>query len=235
MRFTTAEFSNPGGHQPNEDSLAFQSEQDSGVWTIADGLGGHGHGDQASLAAVQKVLEITSHTFLLSTENVRNLYTKVNQEIFRLNGPRTTLVTAFIQGNNLLYANEGDSRFYLFRNGQMLRHTDDHNVAYLSCLSGKTRYEDLRFDADRSKILRAVGGSQESDAQIYAAEIIAPGDALLLCTDGFWEYVFETEMEIDLCKSTTPKRWIDLMLLRLIRRCREKNDNFSAIAVFIGS
>jgi len=58
-------------------------------------------------------------------------------------------------------------------------------------------------------------------------------EAFLLCTDGFWEYVFENEMEIDLAKSDSPEKWIRFMTWRLSRRVSGTNDNFTALAVFI--
>jgi serine/threonine protein phosphatase PrpC len=56
--------------------------------------------------------------------------------------------------------------------------------------------------------------------------------AFLLCTDGFWEYVLEEEMEIDLTKSNTPSEWISFMTQRLAKKVNGKNDNFTAGAVF---
>ena len=60
-----------------------------------------------------------------------------------------------------------------------------------------------------------------------------PGDAFLLCSDGFWEFVYNEEMQADLLKAETPVQWVRLMLLRHIRRTPPGNDNFSAIAVFV--
>ena len=60
-----------------------------------------------------------------------------------------------------------------------------------------------------------------------------PGDAFLLCSDGFWEYVYNEEMQADLCKARTPEEWTEFMLLRHIRRVPSGNDNFSFIAVFV--
>lgn len=59
------------------------------------------------------------------------------------------------------------------------------------------------------------------DAGVKEAEVGAlkeEGDALLLCTEGFWRYVYETEMEIDLCKAANSQEWLETMLLRLVQR-----------------
>ena len=62
---------------------------------------------------------------------------------------------------------------------------------------------------------------------------LRPGDAFLLCSDGFWEYVYQEEMLADLLKAETPEGWARDMLLRHIRRTPPGNDNFSLITVFV--
>jgi serine/threonine protein phosphatase PrpC len=54
-----------------------------------------------------------------------------------------------------------------------------------------------------------------------------------MCTDGFWEYVTEAEMVVDLAKSNTTTEWLERMELRLIARVSGDNDNYTALAVFI--
>lgn len=66
--------------------------------------------------------------------------------------------------------------------------------------------------------------------QIREPVDIEPGDAFLLCTDGFWEYVYETEMEIDLIKSRSPKEWTEYMVKRLLLRPAAERDNFTVLA-----
>lgn len=61
----------------------------------------------------------------------------------------------------------------------------------------------------------------------------APGDAFLLCSDGFWEFVYNEEMLADCLKARTPEEWGRLMLLRHICRTPTGNDNLSLIAVFV--
>ena len=60
-----------------------------------------------------------------------------------------------------------------------------------------------------------------------------PGDAFLLCSDGFWEYVLENEMEIDLSKSNSAEEWVKFMLVRLLLKMNGKNDNFTVIGGII--
>jgi serine/threonine protein phosphatase PrpC len=92
----------------------------------------------------------------------------------------------------------------------------------------------VRFHDDRNKLLKVLGNDENLNIRkIDDAVSIESGDAFLLCSDGFWEYVYEVEMEADLIKSDSPKDWIEYMIKRLLLRVTGNNDNFTAIAGFI--
>ena len=57
------------------------------------------------------------------------------------------------------------------------------------------------------------------------------GDAFLICSDGFWEYVNEDDMEDALALSASPKEWVEKMLVSLHKHAKKNNDNYSVIAV----
>ena len=82
----------------------------------------------------------------------------------------------------------------------------------------------------RSSLLRAMGNPVCTPEG--GEDPARPGDAFLLCSDGFWEFVYNEEMLVDCLKSRTPEEWARRMLLRHIRRTPPGNDNFSVIAVF---
>jgi serine/threonine protein phosphatase PrpC len=103
----------------------------------------------------------------------------------------------------------------------------------MAVFAGEITPAQIRFHEDRNKVLRALGNDLDIKPEISMPLQLASGfHAFLLCTDGFWEYVLEEEMEIDLSKSHAPQEWISLMLQRLYKRVDGANDNFSAIAVF---
>ena len=64
---------------------------------------------------------------------------------------------------------------------------------------------------------------------------LTAGDAVILCTDGFWEYVYEEEMEADLLSSATPEEALNKMETRLLSRVGKFNDNYSAIVAKIAA
>ena len=144
---------------------------------------------------------------------------------------KTTTVALALEGDLAFWAHVGDSRLYRFSDGQLVFATRDHSVTYMKYLGGEISYMDVYHDDDRSSLLRVLGKSS-CQPETGQAELKS-GDAFLLCSDGFWEYVYQEEIQADLLKAETPAQWVQLMLLRQIRRTPPGNDNFSVIAVFV--
>ena len=125
----------------------------------------------------------------------------------------------------------GDSRLYHFRDGKLLKQTTDHSVSQMAVFMGEITTHEIRFHEDRNKVLRALG-SNSAKAEISEETELEEGrDAFLLCTDGFWEYVYEQEMEQALSQADSPKDWIRRMQKILQTRVPADNDNFTAAAV----
>ena len=125
----------------------------------------------------------------------------------------------------------GDSRLYYFRNGRLEKQTLDHSVSQIAVLMGEIPQEGIRFHADRNRVLRALG-SGNAKPDISPLMELKEDTAFLLCTDGFWEYVYEREMEETLKEAREPAVWLEKMRGILEKRIPEGNDNFSAAAVF---
>ena len=100
---------------------------------------------------------------------------------------------------------------------------------------GRIPLRDIRSDKDQNKLTRVLGSDYyiPPDCDIYNTPL-AVGDAFILCTDGFWEYVYEEEMEADLYASNaTPDKALALMEQRLLARVNKFNDNYSAIVAMV--
>ena len=144
---------------------------------------------------------------------------------------KTTAAALSIHEDTAVWGHMGDSRLYRFSGGALVQFTRDHSVTYMKYLGGEISYMDICHDDDRSSLLRVLG---RAPCKPEAAQSeTAPGDAYLLCSDGFWEYVYREEILADLLKAETPQTWAESMLLRHIRRVPEGNDNFSLITVFV--
>lgn len=234
-------YSNMGARPLNEDSYGVKNDENRCIAVLCDGLGGYNCGEVASQIAVKNIMEGISQIDELNADNIYNVLKIVNdglvkQQIIKpeQNGMRTTAVGCIIDDEELTYFNSGDSRFYFFSNGVLNTMTKDHSVSQMSVELGEMQFDDIRFDADRNKLLKVLGESTTNEVgTIYRPITYKSGDAFLLCSDGFWEYVLEEEMEIDLSKSETAKEWIEFMLVRLLLKFSDKNDNFTVVGGII--
>ncbi|MCX4320862.1 MAG: protein phosphatase 2C domain-containing protein [Lachnospiraceae bacterium] len=238
------DYSDQGGREYNEDSCLLRWKDEFFCAAVADGLGGHGGGDVASSLAVRAVeagfsgitekRQMTKETlekwFACATEAVLKQQTKICQM-------RTTLVVLCLADTQsekkACWAHLGDSRLYHFVDGQQVFCTFDHSVSRMAVLAGEITMDDIRFHSDRNKLIKVIGKSKDTVPE-YGECILKPGKhAFLLCTDGFWEYVTEKEMEKTLKKASSPEKWILAMRKILAGRVDGTQDNNSAIAVFV--
>jgi serine/threonine protein phosphatase PrpC len=239
--FTTAVVSAAGGRAYNQDCARHAERADLHCWALADGLGGHGGGELAADLAVTSLLaQFESHaecspaalrTYVAAASAA---VVKGQQENPSQAAMRTTLVVLLADPAGALWAHVGDSRLYYLRAGRIARQTRDHSVPQAMVEAGKISAGEVRFHEDRNRLLRSVGGPGDAGGTFEdQCQELAPGDAFLMATDGFWEYVKELEMEVELAKAVTPDQWLEGMAARLRARAPEDNDNYSAIAVFV--
>jgi serine/threonine protein phosphatase PrpC len=247
MYFDTAMLTSSGGREDNEDYCGYHMKDDGiqGCWALADGLGGHMGGALASRAAVEAVLANYETNPALSGEalaahlEAANLAVQQKQQNEpNLASMRTTLVILVTSGESALWAHVGDSRLYHFRSGKVTKRTQDHSVPQRLADAGEITEDQIRFHEDRNRLLRSLGAKADPGGTILKAPVeIQSGDAFLLCSDGFWEWVTESEMEEDLAEveqaeeRPTSAAWLSAMEARLTARATPENDNYSAVAV----
>lgn len=231
MIIDIAKYSNSGGHQINEDSIYCSSD----LFVVADGLGGHYGGENASAAAVRCISE--KYRGDISDVEIAQLLEAANDAVNQLNdGSHTTLAAAFVSGERMRIANVGDSRVYIFRGNKVHTVTKDHSVCQAAVDMGEMSYDDIRFSDDRSRLLKVLGGEGHLNLKTkYQPVELCDGDAFLLCSDGFWEYVHEREMEADLLKADSAESWKRLMLKRQLLKAKNKGDNYSLICGIVHS
>lgn len=237
MKFSAYAYTNRGGRDSNEDSIRCQIQGQRGAFLVADGLGGHQSGEVASALAADVILAGCTAGAAPDRDALLDLFQAANQELRRQQAVpgqedmKTTAVALCLNGDQAVWAYIGDSRLYRFSGGELADLTRDHSVTYKKFLGGEISYMDVYHDDDRSSLLRVLG--KESCQPEGCTAAVAPGDAFLLCSDGFWEYVYNEEIQADLCKARTAEDWAERMLLRHIRRTPPHNDNFSLITVFV--
>lgn len=228
-----------GNRECNEDSIGVIQGKDFLSLIVADGLGGQDHGEVASQIAVQTASELFNEAdwndkvFNDYFQNTNDRVLKRQKQEEKPQNMMTTVVMGCISGNMLHIAHSGDSRLYYFRHKKVKFRTIDHSVPQYLALSGEIKEKDIRNHPDRSRLLKAVGQSAGKDFYEVDKPIkTRSGDAILLCSDGFWEYVDENEMSRCLKSASSSDEWLKMMEDIALDRGKESSmDNYSAIAV----
>lgn len=236
-------YTNPGGREDNEDSADHRIDGDRGFFVLADGLGGHRGGADASALVVESMLSGWGEAPGESMgERLAACISQANQAVLNEQQGRglvmkSTVVALALDAGKAAWAHVGDSRLYHITGGHIYHATRDHSVTYKKYLMGEIRREEINFDEDRSSLLRVVGDAAKclpECGEPLNGGAVLPGDAFLLCSDGFWEYLFDEEILIDRLKAESPRQWAESMLLRLLPRMRPGSDNLTLMTVFVG-
>lgn len=204
-------------HKPNEDSLfavqgarTFNSlPQQFGLFVIADGMGGHANGGDASRTAIQNMIDfmlprisvadpaIDDQGYLkLLEEGVQHANLAVHQRNLQDRADMgTTMTTALVIGAMAYIANVGDSRTYLYRQSTGLsKVTRDHSVVASLVDAGIIKPDDIYTHPKRNQIYRSLGEKQVVEVDTFTVELQA-GDKLLLCSDGLWDLVRDPDIQ----------------------------------------
>ncbi len=203
--------------RPNEDNLAVLHSTcaHSGrllpldLYVVADGMGGHSHGEEASRLAIQCMIQavipdiigsdLISDEFILETlvEGVqwanRTVY-----ESSQKNGSDmgTTITAALVFDGNAYIVNVGDSRTYVYHNreGQLVQVTRDHSLVARLVETGVISRDAAYTHPNRNKVYRGLGDKDTVKVDRFTLSV-STGDYLLLCSDGLWEMVRDQEIE----------------------------------------
>lgn len=170
----------------NEDSLyptTSGSSDDKVLLIVADGMGGHVAGEVASRIAVDTAVDIvgTPGRRVMGANHAILLEVAENQE---LAGMGTTMTMLELGEDGVgRFAHVGDSRAYLWRDGDLRQLTTDHTVAAEYVAAGKLSPEEAVHHPQRNMITRALGLTQNLIVDEFE-EPLQPGDRFLLCSDG---------------------------------------------------
>ena len=235
----------------NEDAAYVDLERR--FFVIADGMGGHRAGDVASNMAVNAVREILEaakgelDTFAAAPSDdgrawLRALLERAmrvaNEDLFERSrrerdkhGMGTTLDVVLVLAGEAFVTHAGDSRTYLVRQGMAIQTTVDHTVAAAMVRAGVMTAEDAEQSPMRSVLSNAVGTSEHVHVDHVHLEL-EPGDRLLLCSDGLYDYFAPRELV----------SWVtdvpgDRALAALIAQARARGgrENITGIVVEISS
>ena len=211
-----------------------------GCWVLADGLGGHQGGATASRLAVDAVLAAFREKPAVSPDAAGAYVRRANQALIErqqtepeLRSMRTTIVVLLASPDAAAWAHIGDSRLYRF-SGKTWERTKDHSVPQRLADAGEIPEDRIRFHEDRNLLLKSLGSRAGVGVDVAASDR-APraGDAFLLASDGFWEWLTEAEMLEDLRSSSSCREWLAKMEARVQGRATRGHDNYTAIGAMV--
>ena len=237
----TSYISNAGGRERNEDRCGYWGDKHASCWIVADGLGGHQGGEEASEYTVKSITEAFKKAPLIEQDYLLSLFEHVSQNLFKIAqrahakvGFFSTAVGLFRLGESVVWLNLGDSRLYHFQYGKIKSITRDHSVPRVLVDLGEISFKEIRGHPDRHRLLRTMGVQEPAKPDIYLLnKKLSSADQFLLCTDGFWEKILEEEIEHELKIAHSPAIWLKQMEKIIRARMTEDEDNYSAIAVWI--
>jgi len=243
MHFATAMRSSTGGRSKNQDDADHFTQTGLAGWVLADGLGGHRGGGLASSIATDAMIRVCKERGRLDRETVSSAAQAAQETLHErqqkhpeYSRMRTTFVLLLVNpdAGTALWGHAGDSRLYHFRDGAIANRTKDHSVVQALVDAGELDPDDQRDHDASHRILRALGDSDAANPDVAEDPVaVQPGDAFLLCSDGFWEAVHEDEMLDARARAATPEEWIDTMAALIEEAAEEDQDNYTAVAVFV--
>lgn len=197
MKFSIFQDSRIGGRPNNEDRIGYRHTAEALLMVVADGMGGHGHGEVAAEAAVRSVVAAFDRAarprladvaaFLADALNGAHAAIRAQGGLRQLAGsPRTTCTVCVVQDGVAAWAHAGDSRLYVLRRGQVLARTRDHSRAQAMIDAGLLAEADARGHSARNLITACLGGEQPPRVELSRRTPLMRGDVVVLCSDGVW-------------------------------------------------
>jgi serine/threonine protein phosphatase PrpC len=238
-RWRWASWSDIGDRESNQDCAGCAVEPGRACFVVCDGLGGHAGGARASRVAVDALLEYwRAHPGValreLLTAGVHHAHRAVQaaqQESEELSDMRTTLVVLATDAEQAAWAHVGDSRFYHFDAAKVAFQTRDHSVPQMLVASGELTLDQLRKHPDRNRLIGTLGNTGEVRPSVRElGRAVRSGDSFLLCSDGFWDYVLESDMESACAAAPDVDAW--LTGLRAAHQ-RAKDDDADNVTVTV--
>lgn len=240
MKFTIYQSSRQGPREYNQDRIAYSYSKDAMMAVVADGMGGHRHGEVAAQLAVKMLTEafqrmalpILAHPFKFLTDHIRQIHDAIDSHAIIKSlpeNPRTTLVVAIVQHDELYCAHVGDSRLYHVRDGRVIFRTEDHSKVQMMYRKGMIKKEELLTHPERNKVYNCLGGEVLPQVDLATKKPLWDGDVLMLCTDGLWSLLDNEEIG-EILNNGAVTDTVPVLMQLAESRADQNGDNMSVIA-----
>jgi PPM family protein phosphatase len=204
VRVDHAKLTLPGHRTENQDRLDVIAGSEALLLIVVDGMGGHAHGARAAEVTVatlrEAFAEVTQPVFdpqgflTLSLARAHDRVVKLGDGVALDHKPRATCAVCLVQDGGAYWAHVGDSRIYLLRGGAIKTRTRDHSHVELLLREGLIAESEMRSHPMRNFVECCLGGDVPlPDMSVTTRNKLEPGDVLLVCTDGLWSGVEDSD------------------------------------------
>jgi PPM family protein phosphatase len=246
QRVKMASRTDPGARKGNEDNHALGHGVNGHYAVLCDGAGGHSRGREASEIAVQCFERVLLDPGLaFSPHNLTQIVRLAHGELLgqqTSDRPEARMHTTFValwiepKAEHALWTHVGDSRLYRVRQGRCEALTQDDSVVQQMVLAGVLTEEQSRNHPQKNHLLAALGIEGDIEPHTVARPVeLMEGDAFLLCSDGWWDGFEPADIAAALNRALTAEDWLADMHAKVVARAAPRQDNFTAIAVWVGN
>lgn len=235
-------------------SIEKSVQHETHLVVMIDGMGGEAEGDKAASLALRTIAQdVVGSNLTLKDQRAtspllpesqrernkllleralkkanRTIYEYAERDIHR-RGMGCTITAALLEPDEVTIGHVGDTRGYLWRDGNLKRLTTDHSLVGRLVEMGQLTEEEARNSPQRSIIYRAMGTNPDVEVDLYH-QALRPGDRLILSSDGVWEYFMNDELERIVGEYDAPEPIAN----KLVEIClaRGADDNATVAVVF---
>jgi PPM family protein phosphatase len=241
LRFETAEVSLLGDREENQDRAAMQRDGGGVFLVVADGMGGHSGGALAAEVAISSLC--ASFARLSSGDDwgvfLRGALEAAHDAVVALgyeeglgSRPRATCAICIAGEGRAMWAHVGDSRVYFARDRAVVARTRDHTPIESMLQDGLISEEEIAGHPMRHYVEYCLGGIAERPLFTISGLIeLAPGDLLLLCSDGLWSSISDADLGAGPDPDMELADWLVHMASRAVRLATPHSDNTTALAL----
>ncbi len=201
MNFSIHQASHIGNRKYNQDRVAYAYGNDALLLVLADGMGGHLHGELAARLATETLVELFPKRSTEPQTFLKESMKAAHRRIMELPQnedhafPGTTCVAALVKDGKLYFGHAGDSRLYLFRKGEMVAKSVDHSIVQLWLQAGLIDEATARMHPRRNQITNCLGGVEDMfEMELGEPVELESGDVVLLCSDGLCGPILDREL-----------------------------------------
>jgi PPM family protein phosphatase len=215
--------------------------QPSGLFAIADGMGGHAHGDLASGLAINAILQkaaceivaLQNPVFEDYGDWLKQTVQAANHAVYTArqnagNDMGTTLVLGLLIGTQAYLTHLGDSRIYLINKGSIQQLTTDHSLVQHMVTTGQITSDEARYHPQRNVIYKSLGEKPEVEVE-YSSVQLFPHDRLLLCSDGLTNLLDGQKLQEIILEASSPQAACNLLVE--VANSAGGEDNISVIVI----